>query len=356
MAKNDFLAFATGGTANVTPQAAWEQDPTVANGFFGGIAPSAKFNKAWRQAGFPGASCSEWVNQQLLTVPIPDDGNVQNWVDNFDAALAHRISSMTRLRITSPLDLYVDVNGNDNNNGLTPQTAWATLQHAWNFIMQALDVGGNQITVHIANGTYDGFIANGFPVGSQGGVLFIGNNSQPDNVLINATNGICIWAEGGQIQVSGMKLQATGAPGLGINQGIGLQAAAGGYINFSYIDFGTCQTGHMSVMGTGNISAIGPYSISGGGGFHCAATYGGSDVTLSGAIVTVNNNPNFSQAFIAANFGATMSCYYMTFSGTATGHTAMATNLAIIYIAGANPNSYFPGNLPAVVDASSFII
>jgi hypothetical protein len=64
--------------------------------------------------------------------------------------------------------------GNDSNNGLTIGTAWATLQHAMNYIASALDIGGFAIIVNIGAGSFAGFgqrscVGGGFVVFSGAG-------------------------------------------------------------------------------------------------------------------------------------------------------------------------------------------
>src|SRR4051812_39647400 len=150
VAKNDFLAFSTAGTANTENQATWEVDPVVSNGFTSGIAPSAKFNKAWRQAGFPGVGLSEWVNQQLLTVPIRDNGNVQEYVNNLDAALRKLVTLQSgRFRPPGNITVYVNTGiGNDNNDGLSAGSAFKTIQRGVNFVTGSIDIG--QYTAYLS--------------------------------------------------------------------------------------------------------------------------------------------------------------------------------------------------------------
>src|SRR5215471_1944262 len=82
MAQNDFQPFATGATANVVDLATWLAGTTITNGFVGGYAKSAEANRAIRQASFCASGLSEWVNEQLVNVPIPDNGDRANYVAN----------------------------------------------------------------------------------------------------------------------------------------------------------------------------------------------------------------------------------------------------------------------------------
>lgn len=356
MAQNDFLAFATGGQANVDSQSSWAQDPTVSNGFFGGIAPSAKFNKAWRNAGFPGVGVSEWINQQLLTVPIRDNGIVQEYVDNFDAALRKLIAGMTRTRVTAPLNLYVNPSGNDNNDGLTPQTAFQTPQHAWDVVTARYDLGGQGIYINLANGNYGPFSCNYAPVGG-GSVMFVGNEAQPGNVVITANNGTAInIALGAAVSLAGLTVQATGISGDYNGSGTGIISNTGGYCYFRNLNFGYCQSAHMLAIGDGVITTGGSlYSISGGSGTHAISAFGGG-ISLADSIVSIYNNPNFSSAFIVAESCSNQNDWNMVFYGTATGTRAIVQSNGILAIGGANPNSYLPGDGPAVTGSGGWIL
>lgn len=87
MPTNDFKPFAIGGGANVETQAAWAAESTLLpNGFTAGIAPSAKANKAWRQATVPAAAISQYM-MAVTSEDILDDGILNNYVRQFWSAL-----------------------------------------------------------------------------------------------------------------------------------------------------------------------------------------------------------------------------------------------------------------------------
>lgn len=356
MATNDFLAFATGGNANVESQNAWVTDPTVANGFYGGIAPSAKFNKAWRQAGFPGASISEWVLQTLETVNVPDDGNVQNYVNNFNAALTQLITSLTRTRLSAPLNLYVSTVGSDANNGLTPSTPFATLQHSYDYLMERIDMGGYPVTVNIAPGEYGGLACAGLPVGGVAGVTYLGDINNPDNVLVNVANGIAInVAFGAQITVRGLKVQASGVPVDYAPNGCGMAASAMGRILFDHVDFGTCDTCHVLIIQAFATTMGGSYSISGSANSHLASQLG-AGIGIAESIVTINNNPHFPSGFCNVSGASSQQHDNCTFLGSATGYHAVVTGNGVLGLSGANVNSYLPGDTAALVQSGGQII
>lgn len=96
----DFLPFATGGSANVESQADYAADPSTTNGFSAGLASSAKFNKAMRQASVLAAAMANWVSQKL-NASVLDDGNLTNLVDQIDGAVAATIQSSACLFATA---------------------------------------------------------------------------------------------------------------------------------------------------------------------------------------------------------------------------------------------------------------
>jgi hypothetical protein len=87
MAKSDFLAFATAPAANVATQDQWIADPVVPEGFTSGILPSAKTNKAIRQATFVAAGVAEMM-RQALGQDVLDDGNLGFFAARLSSAIS----------------------------------------------------------------------------------------------------------------------------------------------------------------------------------------------------------------------------------------------------------------------------
>lgn len=275
-------------------------------------------------------------------------------------AILWLIANNTRQRLTGPLTLYVNgTTGNDTNNGLTPSTAFATLQAAWNFIMARLDVGGQQITVQIADGSYGPLTCAGVPVGAAGGsgVSFVGDQVSPTSVVVSAANGIAIYATlGANISLQGIHIQAGGTGGDYNASGTGLVTNAGGSILFGNVDFGTCSTWHMSALGAGSISSGGqPYSISGNAPAHATSAYSGGGLGLVGSTVTLYNTPTWSDAFCVAESCGSMNMWNMHFNGGAHGKRYRASSNGIISCGVGNPNAYFPGDVNGTVDTGGII-
>ncbi len=258
--------------------------------------------------------------------------------------------SGARIKLVTPLSLYVATTGNDANAG-TVGSPFLTIQHAANVIMQSLDTGGQPVTVHIADGTYTGgvtFVDVPLGMSSGGSVSFVGNTGTPGNVIINVTAGNCFFANGGaSITVSGMRLQAT-AGGAGIS-GCGLVAAQASGIAFDHIEFGACATAHMYATTAAVIQSNGnAYAITGDSAptpAHVLAT-GSGGISIAASTVTIGSARAFTN-FASASVVSFVTANGMTFSGGGvagtTGARYSVTKNAVIDTNGGG-GTYFPGN------------
>lgn len=85
-ASSDFLPFATATGANVESQADYAAASTTSDGFSAGLASSAKFNKAMRQATFVAAALANWISVEA-NVSVLDDGDLAGFTSKITAAL-----------------------------------------------------------------------------------------------------------------------------------------------------------------------------------------------------------------------------------------------------------------------------
>lgn len=294
----------------------------------------------------------DWLNsvqEELAAVALTLGAGLSK-TDNMQVlkAIQAMIAGNTRQRLTAPLSLYVSPSGSDVNDGLTPASPFATPQAAWNAVMERYDLGGQPITVNVANGTYGALSAIGLPIGSLGaGVTFIGNTADPANVIWAGTNGPAVAAGLGAIlALEGIRLQAGGTIGDYRAAPCGITGIAGAAVSFDKIDFGPCAFAHMQAATGANVSAIGTnasYTVSGGATFHTYPWAGGI-VTTADATLTFNILAAFSGAFAAASQGGSLSMWGMSFGGSATGPRYSITGNAVLNINGANPDTYLPGN------------
>lgn len=85
-ATNDFLAFGTGGGANVIDQATFAAASWVGTGFSAGLAQSNRLNKVWRQSSFIAAMIGGFIVAQTGS-SAHDDGDAATLLSNFTAAV-----------------------------------------------------------------------------------------------------------------------------------------------------------------------------------------------------------------------------------------------------------------------------
>ena len=84
--QNDFLPFATGGSANVLSQSAYAALSAIANGYSAGVAQSAALNKTWRQASIMAAAIAQLIVDQTGQ-PVIDDGTIPTIKANLVSAI-----------------------------------------------------------------------------------------------------------------------------------------------------------------------------------------------------------------------------------------------------------------------------
>jgi len=260
------------------------------------------------------------------------------------------LRKMLRFKLFQDTTFYVSTTGNDANDGLTPGTAFATGQAAWN-AATSIDLNGHNLTIQFANGTYTQPVScAGIPLGmgAGNGILLLGNVAQQNLVTINVTNANCIGAvRGAAVTVRGMTLQATGTTTDYIGQGNALCAdGATSYIAFDHITFGACGNAHLLSYGGTISSGPNPFTIAGSAPSHLSAEIGGVSV-IADAAVTITGNPNFSQAFVSV-FNGNAYVHGTAFAGTATGVRYNVQANGVLNTSGSG-DTFLPGNAAGIV-------
>jgi hypothetical protein len=91
---NDFIPFAVGGSANVTPQATYAANTTLTqNGFVAGIAKSTDLNKVWRQSSIMSAVLAQFITNTTGQNSV-DDGTTATLLSNLIAAVSAQSESV----------------------------------------------------------------------------------------------------------------------------------------------------------------------------------------------------------------------------------------------------------------------
>jgi len=353
---NDFLPFSIGVGANVDTQVSWATDPAVNVGFGSGVAKSLKFNKAFRQAIFPGSGLSQFIANRG-TADVLDDGNINGYVTNLESALKGWAyagpTPVARIRLTTPTTFYVGGTGANDSNPGTIALPWATLQHAAFVVNSTYDTGGLDIT-YLCQGAFTQGIALNAPQVGGGNVTFVFAAGSS----ITTTNAPCINVNfGAQITISGpVVLSATGATGYGA--GCGLIAGNGGFaVVGDQVTFGACDFAHTY----GNVLFIGPtYRITGSSPAHMYANLSVTaqyvPATFGGIVaVTLVGTPAFSLGFA---FASTQGLIIappgsVSFTGAATGIRFRAQAGGGINTGGQG-FTLFPGSVGGTADGATF--
>lgn len=265
-----------------------------------------------------------------------------------------------RTKLISNTTFYVRTDGSDSNDGSANDAshAWLTLQHSVDYIKQNVDPAGYDITVNIADGTYETSgtnLAIG-PLSDIGQLTFTGNTTTPSNVLIRSTNSWTIGLEGytgvdadqavnGRLHFEGFKIESDTLYGI---------YAEATWFTFSKLDFGDCYGDHLRVKRGAVAVPIGDYTISGDARSHIFTEYFGNFVSGDSALtVTLTGTPAFSTAFIECEHMSGALINNITYSGSATGIRFIVGKFSSIYTAGQGL-TYFPGDVAGIFNGGFY--
>ena len=255
--------------------------------------------------------------------------------------VARRSPSTVVLRetLTANRTYYVRTDGVDTNLGLvnTSAGAFLTIQRALNVVLGTLDLGGYNVTITVAAGTYTGAVSFASPQVGAGNITISGDTTTPSNVHLNVTGtAITVDGAGCRLFIEGMKL--TGSF-------VGLNAKNGGYAKtVTKNEFGGASTGHRILAElNGVIEAVAPEIISGtaAGGHYCASS--GGVIYCQSATWTASGTAVQSAAFALTSVCGLIYAFANTSSGTFTGPRYNASLNGVIQSNGGGA-SYFPGN------------
>jgi len=272
---------------------------------------------------------------------------------------------MSRTTLTSATTLYIApptgavpsgwANGSDGNDGASQLAPFATRQAAWDYAQAQLDLAGQSLTFQFCVGTYtDNFYATGILLGgTTANVLFLGDTTTPDAVLIDAASSCFSATAGAQFTVDGLKLIS--------GSGVCLGTTNNGIIAFNRLDFGQGNGAHIWSGFGGKIIGNGyAYTISGGNQWHFKTDAWGQ-ILINPCTITL---PAGYAWTIFCCMGTGYGCYKnLTFTGVgsgdgSTGNQATVNEGGCCLVGGAGYN-YFPGYPGAdsvTVDASTYSV
>lgn len=218
-------------------------------------------------AGFPSGFAVTWVNASTrgITMAITGYSNFFLFpgqtlaIYNDTLSGAWRLFPATKQRWCSPAQtVYLNPSGSNSNDGLATGSAnaFATLDFAWNFIKQNIDMCGFGATISCDHGTYNISSAPILPGGYVGNhdVFITGDVTTPSNVVFSISNGANILITDFAIAIlSGIEFTSTSGYHIVMN-------------NMAQGDISNCLFGTVAA-----------------GGFSSMLLYGGAKLTITGA-------------------------------------------------------------------------
>lgn len=263
-------------------------------------------------------------------------------------------SKPARARLGAATTIFVSTTGDDTTgDGLTSATAFKTIQFAYNWAQKMLDLNSFQITIKVADGTYNaGVVASGAIVGQSTptigtagyGVSFLGNSGTPANCTIVPTASDNFTGTGGaKFDISGFTLSNASSSGFNVVLASGPGSQVG--IRAGVI-FGSSASIAQQIWAEacGVVTRLNSYTVSGGAVAHLGASNSGVIETGTAITVTVTGTPAFSGNFALAQYLGAIQDVGTTYTGSATGiRFAIRGNGVINTGSGADAN-YYPGN------------
>jgi hypothetical protein len=344
----DYLPVATETGANIEGQSAYEIEPIRLTGHQSGVAKSSVGNKMWRQSSVMVAALANLLSE-ALDVDILDDGDV----DALKMKLQQVLMGGRTTILNADTPFYISATGSDSTtaDGLSSTSAWATLQHAYDTVVDKIDLNGYAAIFNIGTGqNFAGVDMLTNPLGVVGRNSIQWKGAGIASTRINALNSNCFYSENGiEFLVSDVALTATGLDTEW--NGYGIWCGASCVTIFDRIDYQHCDSAHMhatlaAIIATDAFKTH-TYTISGGSKYHVVTDFS-SMAHLYGATVSVTGNPAFTYFLYSFANGTTNVMSDTTFSGAATGTRFFVDRTSRINIVGRN-ESIIPGSIYGIV-------
>ena len=264
--------------------------------------PAAAGTPGYYTEGTPGVTPPTYVRadhvntiQEELVAILTAAGITPTKGVNNQVVTALKNGTFSRIKLTAAVVLYVNLaTGSDTaNTGLTSASPFATIQHAYTWLVQNIDAAGYGMTISVAGvATLGQQACVGAILGQQAAVAIIGTGS----VILNSNSGTCLLAlEGAWISLGGTMLFETSGPSASC-----ISASNGGIIILTGtgLTFGSCTNAHINVGAGGSISQSNTaYTVSGGGAFHLISQGAGANLSWAAGAITFSAAVTFSSGF-----------------------------------------------------------
>jgi hypothetical protein len=236
--------------------------------------------------------------------------NISDSSVNYTTVLTN---SNYRTKLTTATTYYVATTGSDTTGTGTVGNPWATIQHAYNYVVANDDLGGQTVSIQLAAGTYTSGLSVTQPWTGGGSITVTGATSTASSYIVQSSGGTCFYI-------------TTTLPGILIIQNLTINTAnygifnsGTGQVSFTNIVFGAVTYYHICTQSPGAIvwGNSATYTISGGAWDHIFNS--GGLVNTAGATVTLTGTPAFSQSYITILGPYYAAMQSSTYSGSATG-------------------------------------
>lgn len=261
-----------------------------------------------------------------------------------------------REKLTANRTYYIRGDGVDTASGLVNAAgvAWLTMQHAYDFIRNSLDIpAGIIVTVQFASHIYTDSLVADSPFVGGGTVYFRGDDASPGNVLFSPTNAIAIKVTNCRIKFSGIGIQTDSGKGH-------LLAGSGAEVSISNMIFGVALSGGDQMVATdgGLIYLDGDYSYGGAFSSHMHFRHGGRIMLrtpVTPITATAVGTPTASNYIVGGNGGgslADLTGITWANAGAVVGRKGYLHNGCCLITGTGGDLSWLPGSLPMLFSDS----
>lgn len=275
----------------------------------------------------------------MLTGALDTNGNFQL----LSGGSGSGPSSGIRTRLASNITFYINkTTGNDGFDGLTPSTAWATFQHAWDTFFTSYDFAGFNVTVLVSDAAYTaGINAVGPIVGQKSSTSLVFQSSSGSNTActVTSTGTTFSASDNARYGLQGFGVTSTGGDSISANSFGHIRIMDGMKFNANP------GNNHANAALLGRLTLQGTITVAGGAAAFCNFQSNAS-IFFSSPTINFVGNPAFSVATMRGFNGAIAAPNVANtiFTGSATGKRFALDTCAVLDTEGGGGN-FIPGSI-----------
>lgn len=281
-----------------------------------------------------------WSDGAAINPDQPDKQKIREWGTWIEESL--------RDVLLSNRTYYVSPSGSNANGGLSSGNPWATLQYAYDFVCDQLDLNGFKVDIRLTDGVHtQPLIASKIALGAHetDSVTISGNASNHSAAILRVTSDHAIRTGGldgshsiSQFTLKNFRLETVGAANFDclLNNGA--------TVHFSGLVFGQCTGSHITTTHLGWTYADGAYSVAKGATNYHIGCQSNAMTVIHNQTVTFEEAMSFS-AFVSVTAGAQAYINNVTWVNKSyvTGSKYFATLGGLVY-SQYQPIDYLPGD------------